>query len=271
VTDTLTRLARIARADRIDDVWAEAADHFAGLGFRRVNYGLTRFRTERSIGDPEDALFLTTSDPDYARLYVRDEFFKRTPVYRWLLHNEGLTTWRWVQEDYAAGRLPPEEAEAVRINARYGIVAGIAIGFPATQRTKGALGLTADPGLTHDGVDAILARDRPAIEAVAHMMHLRLISLPARYVRRRLTPRQREVLEWVADGKSAQDIGTLMRISAAMVEKHLRLARAALNVETTAQAVAKGTLLNLIFSRGPAAPDARAAVPLRDDDAVRYP
>ena len=32
-----------------------------------------------------------------------------------------------------------------------------------------------------------------------------------------------------------------------MVEKHLRLARQALDVETTAQAVAKGTLLNEIL------------------------
>ncbi len=38
-----------------------------------------------------------------------------------------------------------------------------------------------------------------------------------------------------------------MGVSIAMVEKHLRLARDVLNVETTAQAVAKGTLMNIIF------------------------
>jgi LuxR family transcriptional regulator len=142
----------------------------------------------------------------------------------------------------------------VRVNARFGIFAGVSISFPETQRTKGALGLTADLGMDHDDVDAILARHGRAIEAVAHMMHLRIITLPASYVRRPLTPRQREVLEWVADGKTTQDIAILMSISAAMVEKHLRLAREALNVETTAQAVAKGTLLNLIFTgdSGPA-------------------
>jgi hypothetical protein len=40
-----------------------------------------------------------------------------------------------------------------------------------------------------------------------------------------------------------------MGVSVAMIEKHLRLARDALSVETTAQAVAKATILNMIFMR----------------------
>lgn len=250
MADILDLLGEIARAHRIETAWAAASRYFAPLGFRRLNYGLTRFRSEHSIGDPEDALFLSTTDPEYSQLYVRDGFFKKTPVYRWLMHNTGLITWRWVHEAFEGGQLSAEEAEAVRVNARFGIFAGLAISFPETPRTKGALGLIADIGLDHDDVDAILAQHRPGIEAVAHMLHLRVISLPANYVRRSLTPRQREVLEWVADGKTTQDIAILMTISPAMVEKHLRLARESLNVETTAQAVAKGTLLNLIFTRG---------------------
>ena len=85
--------------------------------------------------------------------------------------------------------------------------------------------------------------------AVAHMTHLKIATLPTRYARRGLTPRQREVLEWVADGKTTQDVAVLLGISVGMVEKHLRLLREALNVETTAHAVAKAAILNLIFTR----------------------
>ena len=53
----------------------------------------------------------------------------------------------------------------------------------------------------------------------------------------------------MADGKTTQDVGLLMGVSPAMVEKHLRLAREALDVETTAQAVAKAALLNMIFQK----------------------
>ena len=259
MTDVLELLGHIAQANSIDQAWAPAAGHFAGLGFRRLNYGLTRFRTERSIGDPDDALYLSTAEPEYSRLYFRGGFFARSPIYRWALRTTGMTTWRWVQEDYAAGRLAPAEVDAVRLNARFGIVAGICISFPEfAGRTKGALGLTADIGLSHDDVDAIWELHGSGITAVANMMHLRIANLPASYARRGLTERQRQALEWVADGKTTADVAILMQISTAMVEKHLRLAREALNVETTAQAVAKGTIMNLIFVRP--APTSGAAV-----------
>ncbi len=64
---------------------------------------------------------------------------------------------------------------------------------------------------------------------------------------RALTKRQREALEWVGDGKTTQDIAVLLGLTTATVDKHLRLARESLSVETTAQAVLKAALHNQIF------------------------
>ena len=80
---------------------------------------------------------------------------------------------------------------------------------------------------------------------------LTIVHLPQLSRHRALSPRQREALEWVADGKTTQDVALLMAVSVAMVEKHLRLARESLSVDTTAQAVAKASLMNLIFQRFP--------------------
>jgi len=55
------------------------------------------------------------------------------------------------------------------------------------------------------------------------------------------------VLQWVGDGKTTQDIALLMGLTAPTVEKHLRLAREALSVETTAQAVLKAAFANQMF------------------------
>ena len=79
-------------------------------------------------------------------------------------------------------------------------------------------------------------------------MHLKVISLPYNNLRCKLTRRQRQVLEWVGDGKTMQDIATIMGLTSATVEKHLRLARAALDVDTTAQAVLKASFQNQIFT-----------------------
>jgi LuxR family transcriptional regulator len=248
----LSLLNRIAASSSIDEAWNLASAFFQSLGFGRVNYGFTRFRHLKTIGDPDDALFLSTCDAAYVQRYFFGGFYAKTPVFRWAEQNSGACTWTWVKEALEAGRLPAEEAEAVRQNAAMGVVAGISVSFPEVSfRSKGALGLIADPHLDHAAVDAIFSARREEILAVANMMHLTIVHLPQLSRHRALSPRQREALEWVADGKTTQDVALLMGVSPAMVEKHLRLAREALAVETTAQAVAKGALLNMIFQRMP--------------------
>jgi LuxR family transcriptional regulator len=223
--------------------------------------------TETSVGDMENALFLTTNTPEYNSIYIRDRYFTKTPLFHWALHNEGACTWRWVHQALADGQLTPEQAFAVRTNIASGVVAGITISFPSSvPRAKGGMGLIADSGLGHDDVDGIWASFGDQVMAVANMMHLKVTQLPMLTRRGNLTERQRQALEWVADGKTTQDISQLMQISVAMVEKHLRLARAALDVDTTAQAVAKAALLNKIFHRIPMASGSPPAVPGVDDE-----
>ncbi|MDZ4094599.1 MAG: autoinducer binding domain-containing protein [Paracoccaceae bacterium] len=232
----------------MDAVWEQTVPYYRKMGFARVNYTYTRFLTETSYGDPDDALFLTTNSPEYIKYFLRDGFYAKTPLFHWAIKNVGACTWRWVQEAYDAGKLSPTEAETVRSNLAMGVRAGVTISFPTVSpRSKAGLGLIADPDLTHDDVDRIWAESGPEIMAVANMMHLKVSQLPQVSRHRSLTPRQREALGWVADGKTTQDIATIMGVSVAMVEKHLRLARETLDVDTTAQAVAKATLLNQIF------------------------
>jgi DNA-binding CsgD family transcriptional regulator len=252
LTEVLTLISRMAETKRIEKVWGFAVSHFRTLGFSRVNYGLTRFLYANNVGDPDDAVFLSTADPEYVRMYFRGGFYARTPVYRWAIQNEGACTWEWVEKAYHEKRLTAEEMEAVRINIQMGVVAGIGVSFPVTStRSKGALGLIADKGMSHADVERIFAEKRSEIMAIAHMMHLKIAQLPGAVGRRALTARQREALEWVADGKTMQDVAIRIGVSPAMVEKHLRLAREALDVETTAQAVAKSALMNIIFQRDP--------------------
>ncbi|EEW26010.1 helix-turn-helix transcriptional regulator [Rhodobacter ferrooxidans] len=262
MTEVFQLLGEIAHARSVNEVWALSTPYYRDLGFARVNYSFTRFMTDTTLGDPADALFLTTSSPEYLRVFTRDRFYARTPLFHWALHNVGACTWRWVHEALAAGDLTADQAETVRSNIAMGVVAGITISFPsAAPRSKGGLGLIGDTCLSHDDVDDIWANHGQPLLAVANMMHLKISQLPMATRRRNLTDRQRQALEWVADGKTTQDISQLMRISVAMVEKHLRLAREALEVDTTAQAVAKAALLNKIFHGSPLPADAKRPSP----------
>jgi DNA-binding CsgD family transcriptional regulator len=46
-----------------------------------------------------------------------------------------------------------------------------------------------------------------------------------------MTKRQREVLQWVGDGKTTEDITILLELTPATIEQLLRLAREALDVK----------------------------------------
>jgi len=62
-----------------------------------------------------------------------------------------------------------------------------------------------------------------------------------------LSTREKEILQWVAAGKSQQDIGDILSISHRTVEVHLRSGREKLNALTTAQAVGRSISLGLIY------------------------
>ncbi len=140
------------------------------------------------------------------------------------------------------------EQKAVEFNRSMGVVAGYTIGFKSdTGRSRGGIGLAASRGISQDQVDATWAKSGRKILAVCNMAHLKIISLPYCNARRALTVRQREVLEWVGQGKTMQDIATIMGLTLATVEKHLRLARKALGADTTTQAVLRASYRSQIF------------------------
>ena len=62
-----------------------------------------------------------------------------------------------------------------------------------------------------------------------------------------LSEREREILQWIAAGKSQFDVGVILSISTRTVEVHLRSAREKLGAMTTPQAVARAIGMRLIY------------------------
>lgn len=231
----------------IDEVWKRLVQCAQDYGFDRVLYGVTRSRTASSLGLDEDILVLSNHSEDYLDAFLRSGLYMEAPMVKWALENEGVASWSVIAERARAGLLSEAEARVIELNQRHGIRAGYSISFRDTSvRTKGAIGLCA-LDRDQDHVEAIWAAHGPEIGFLCRLMHLKLTTLPYVAPRRPLSPRQREVLEWVGDGKTIQDIAVLLGVTTATIEKHLRLARESLSVETTAQAVLKASVHNQIF------------------------
>lgn len=244
-SDTLNALLN---APTVEDLWNMHQQHMAHYGFDRLIYGFTRFRTANSLGDPDDFVLLTNHDKCYTQVFVGEGLYAHAPMVRWALEHDGAGSWSVLYKMMQRGELSEDEKRVVQFNRAHGVEAGYSVSFQSiSPRAKGAIALTARRGVAQSEVDALWAREGEDITLLNNIFHLRLLALPHATPGRRLTRRQCEVLGWIGDGKTIQDTATLMGLTAATVEKHLRLARQVLNVETTAQAVLKAAFQNQIF------------------------
>lgn len=242
------KINAIANASSIEELWDLHCRNMAEFGFDRLIYGFTRYRTATSLGDPDDFVLLTNHDPAYTDVFIGEGLYFYAPMVRWALDNDGACSWSILARMVATGTLTAQERKVFEFNKSQGVTAGYSISFQSlSPRAKGAIALTARRGLTQSAVDAVWDLAGEQILALNNVAHLRILSLPYRAPSRALTQRQREVLGWVGDGKTVQDTALLMGLTPATVEKHLRLARQALSVETTAQAVLKAAFQNQIF------------------------
>ncbi|MDE3081488.1 MAG: autoinducer binding domain-containing protein [Paracoccaceae bacterium] len=237
-------------AESVEDLWRIFTEAMAETGFPRAIYGFTRDGVADALTDMGRVLFLSNHEPAYLEGFIGRGLYRDAPMVRWAADNVGASSWRHVAEAYAAGELTEAERKVIDFNRKMGVNAGYSISFrDASTLSKGALGLVGAPEATQDEIDGLWERVGRTVLTTATVLHLRMSSFPHPKTTA-LTPRQREALEWVAHGKTTQDIALLMGISVAMVEKHLRLARIALDVEKTSHAVAKAIRLNQIFLPG---------------------
>ncbi|MCI2393725.1 LuxR family transcriptional regulator [Aliiroseovarius sediminis] len=244
----LVYLDKICHSQSIATLWDIHCGAMQDFGFDRLIYAFSHFMTPNSFGPREDFLILYSHPAEYMqRIYQDGQLYEHSPMIEWAAHNYGACSWGWVQQNLS--RLSPEARHVLEINSELGVTAGYTISFPETSScARGVMALTARPGLSQQDVDQIWTQHGRTIEAMNHVAHLKIMSLPQQTDRAKLSARQREALEWVGNGKTNQDIATIMGVSPATVEKHLRIARAKLGVETTAQAILKISYLNQIRS-----------------------
>lgn len=250
MSQTIANLYELTNAKTVEELWDVHTRLMSNYGFKRLIYAFTRYYSSSStvaLGDPQDWVLLTNLASSYVDKFVNDGHYFHGPMIQWALKNDGACSWRWLKEMYGSDLVSAKEQEVIEFNRSYGISTGYTLSFRSvSQRSKGAIALIGDEGMSQHAVDQIWAEHGDELMVLNNIMHLKILALP-HSGSRQLTTRQREVLQWVGDGKTTQDIAVLLGLTAATVEKHLRLARESLDVETTAQAVLKAAFYNQMF------------------------
>lgn len=98
-----------------------------------------------------------------------------------------------------------------------------------------------------DGISPTVSKD--SLLSLAHAVHWSLASVSECRLLQSfpvLSEREREVLRWTADGKSAEDVGHLLQITSDTVNYHLKMTRSKLACASKAACVGKAAALGLL-------------------------
>lgn len=239
-------LEKLLSARQVEDIWPPFLSQMQSFGFDRVLYGFTRQRSGAHLGNREDFVILSNLGTNYLTPYLEDGLYFDGPMLRWSQNNVGPCSWSWLDRNLA--KLSAAEKRVWDFNRSHGVTCGYTISFDdISARNKGGIALIGPASSTQEKIDRSWDDFGRKINIICNVFHLKITTLPFAAPGRQLTERQRQVLEWVGDGKTMQDIAEILGLTQATIEKHLRRAREALDVETTAQAVLRAASQNQIY------------------------
>lgn len=231
-TSVLERMAAPATAAQL---WRTAVGAFRDEGFVAGSYDLIRGTSYapvmRSIafGYPAD-LVIAYHALDYARLDV---------AARRCIATGQVLTW---DEAWSSASISREEQEFRNSLVSMSNLNALAVPcFGPKQRIGYVSLLPGDPARVYTN------SERRRLQAIAQVGHLRLCELLFAQTKEfTLSPREREILHWVAQGKSNSVIAQLVNCSANTVDTHLRRAYAKMDVSDRTTAAIKAIGLGLI-------------------------
>lgn len=240
----------ILDANGVQAAWAAFANGLETLGMTHFVYGATHIPSWGIIGNGDEALILHHGPQGYVDVYVDEKLYLDSPTYNWAATHDGFTSWQKAVEQSPFNNTDAQK-RIMALNYEFGVTAGYVGSLnKLVPGMRGVIGVSPAGFKTQDEVDGMWEVIGEDVQMLCKLMHLRIAALPQTHLRRPLTSRQRDALRWSAEGKTMQDVAAIMDLSIGTVEKHLRMAREALDAQTTAHAVQKAVSYNLLAIEG---------------------
>ncbi len=243
-----TAVDRLIAARDAKEAWVSIREIMKPYGFDFTLFGSNRLRQAGVFGARSNSFFLTDLPQEVMDEIWERELYKTIPVAMWAMQNEGAISFKYGSELYHSGQLPADQKTTQEFMMEAGITSGYVIGFNPPQTSVATALALMNSGRNQEETDVIWAEHGETIKTYASLFNLRMASLPIPTEKTGLTERQKEVLHWSAHGKTSAEVATILGLSSATIEKHLRQARESLGVSTTTQAVLYAQINNHIFT-----------------------
>jgi LuxR family quorum sensing-dependent transcriptional regulator len=180
----------------------------------------------------QDLVVLNTFPSEFFELYVERQFVDVCPIMRQC--KRSILPFEW-SEATCDPKREPRAAAVMSTAADFGIARGLAIPVPIPDQNKPHRAVS----LSGTRLDlSIMAKNSMHLIALYGFERLRNLMNAADEDKPALTPREREVLTWMAEGKSAWELGEILGLSARTVNEHSQTACRKLRAANRTHAVA---------------------------------
>lgn len=221
-----------------EPIWHALIGYCTARGIDRVIY-----HHMPPLGGPDDGKIRVIAHgypEDWLHGYIRNKSFRRDPLAAEAISSTDPFPWSEIRR---RRRLTAAEEAVLRQFAEVGMTDGIALSAFGPGGRNGYFGLSL--GARAEAPDPASLRELHWVCQAAHLVYCKMLlkSLPAAPD---LSEREREILRWVAHGKSNGVIAEIMGLSPHTVDAHLRRIFLKLGTRDRISAVVKGLGTGLI-------------------------
>jgi LuxR family transcriptional regulator, quorum-sensing system regulator BjaR1 len=218
-------IEELDRLSTTDDVMNAMEQALAPFGFE--NFIVAGIDPKRRF---DEQVLANRWPSEFFTQYTRENYLLFSPIARWC--RRWTTPFEWSEASYAHER-DPRALEVMRVAARFRIKRGFVVPIHGLNGYEAAVSMS--------GVDLeIPPASKPAIHLMALYAfdHMRRLTGATSKNIPSLTQREREVLTWAAQGKSASEIAEILKITKRTVDEHTQITVRKLGAKNRTHAVA---------------------------------
>lgn len=228
------------RASSQEEVFGLYRQALKDLGYDSVVYSL--LTDHPSLGRKAGHGVMGNYPKDWMDYYLAKGYFAKDPIPRHAFTTSAAYTWDHVVETCA---ISPGQRRLMHEAEEAKLLSGAAVAIYGPNFEVAGVGIASTIGGVRPSGNTL-----SLIRALTHQFHVAYSQFdlqrmaPARHVY--LTPREREIMSFSAEGKSIPAIAAILSVSGNTVNFHLKNIYAKLDVSTRQTAVVKAIRLGLI-------------------------
>lgn len=210
----------VRQAESFSDAFKAFSQSIQRLGYDCANYVLVT--DHPSISLPTQFGFATDYPAEWIDYYMEQNYQDFDPVWRRIRQRSGIFSWDDAELEFLRSVSTTDEAKGycrkvMREANEAGLMDGIAMSF------FNRFGEIAGIGIARENIHSSPSdEDIAQIYFISNILHDKIQGMHAKATEIVLTRRERDVLSWVAEAKTDDEIATILSVSTSTVRFHLR-------------------------------------------------